>query len=279
MRTKGKAQTGSQNNPFVCRVKFAVLPLLLLGSPAWMLGQAKLEAAHSLLAQLWHDRMAAHSPESRERIMKEVNSFLPREQQLIEEGILDDLNQTQEPSAQQLEERLRHTLTSTNETQTGSAAVVTAAGAEGTLYVVVYAVPWCAVCSFSSMDVFGPIGGHYKLLARVDDPLPNRSVALLSLGPKAHGEFRFLVQGTNWGDPHERLTVIVYAFDDYRVTSIWSRANLPDGEVRVVKGTVVLTFHARVDTPGRPPSKIRTEVYRVTGEGVQLERTSKRAPQ
>jgi hypothetical protein len=193
----------------------------------------------------------------------------------LQEGILEELNRSPLPPAQKLETDIRHVLGGTGDENTKEAAVLTLGTPNRPSYVVAYTIPWCAVCSQSWLGVFtSQLSQDYRLTAAAADPLPNRPLALLPLPPQQTDQVRFALFGEAYGDPHHRMTVILYSLQHNDLKALWSRADLAEGRIALENGRLLLTYRTGIDTPGRPPSKERTEVYSMTPSGLKLEKAT-----
>lgn len=259
---------------FRCPLALRLLVLVALSIPASDLPapcQAPFNAASRLLARMWQDRISAKDAESRKRVGAEIAQTLPHVRALIEKGIGKELGQRRHPSGPRLQDELRRALAATGQPESISAAVLVAGSAESPYYVVAYAIPWCAVCSRSAIEAYGRSSNQYKLLAESRDPLPNATVGLSPLPSVARGKVEFVAYGTNLGDPHNRLTVVVYEFDGRELSTVWQRVGLAQGQLGVHRGRIELDFLTAARGPGGPAVPERLETYRMTPSGIVLE--------
>jgi hypothetical protein len=253
----------------------AVLFLLAITGP--IRSEDDLAIAHSLTTKLWQQRVGATTKEARDALQAEMGGIVTRIQLLASRGVLALLNSANPTSSEQLQEALRVALSSTDEPQSGDASVLKFTELPNPVYVVAYAVGYCAVCSRSRLEVIGIQRGSYQDLAVIEDPLPNRSVDVLPLDLSKGRIIRFLADGVNWGDPHGRLTVSAYAFDGERLNSFWSRADLPHGTVRVEGDRILLSYLISLAPPWRESPKEETDVYRLTGDAIKLQIAPRKA--
>lgn len=242
-----------------------------------VLSDAKFDDASRLLQQLLQERSKAIDPTSRERVAQDIKIFLPREQQLLNEGILEQLNQRERPEGSRLAAKLTHILGDTGQAEAQTAAVLTLGGSKSPIYAVAYAIPWCAVCSRSWLGVFGAEDSkQYRLIAKIEDPFPNRLIGFIQLPSQRPGETLFLYHGVGWGDPHNQLMITVYSFDGQELKSLFTRSGLTQGQVRTEGGKIELNFLTVARGPGYPPAPERTEIYRLTPSGIKLEQASEK---
>jgi hypothetical protein len=174
------------------------------------------------------------------------------------------------PNCEGFQEGLRSTLGSRGEPDPNIASVLCLPRDSGTCYVVAYALTAAATFSRSWIGVFGPSGtGHHnQLVASVDNPLRDKTVALARLPDGEGGALRFLAYGVNWGDPHNRLTVIAYRLTGQKLSATWSRTDLPEGQVKVGDGRIDLSFLSAALGPGYKSVHLIKESYRVTAGGI-----------
>ncbi|MFQ5663803.1 MAG: hypothetical protein ACE5HL_08225 [Terriglobia bacterium] len=254
--------------------KLLVAAALLFAFTPSLAAQAELDSASLLLQQLHRDLIEAkkaHKAFSRQKI----RSRLAQIETPINEGILSLLNQPTRASKEQLEEKLGRVVAWCGYPQPESITVLSWGEKDHPVYVVAYTMPFCysVIDGRSFIGVFGPQIGGYVLLASVEDPLPDRYIRLLALNIPGVHRVAFLAYGTRWGDAHTRLTAIAYVFDGKQLKSIWSRRDVPRGELKLEQGTIVLYS---VNDMVRPWQE-RTEVYRITPKGIELETASEKA--
>jgi hypothetical protein len=177
------------------------------------------------------------------------------------------------PNCGSLQQDLRRSLGVGGEPDPNVASVLCIRRDTGTYEVVTYALAAAAIYSRSWLGVFGPsaMGHHNQLLASVDNPLPGKTVALAGLPDGEGGAVRFLAYGINWGDAHNRLTVLAYQLRARRLEAVWSRTDLAEGQVKVEGGKIHLSFVNSALGPGHQSVHIMKESYRVTSVGIRLQ--------
>ncbi|HVP53707.1 MAG TPA: hypothetical protein VMU45_01845 [Candidatus Eisenbacteria bacterium] len=240
-----------------------------------MQSQTQFDKAHSLLSQMARQRLEIKSDADRERLAKEISSSLPMIEAAIGAGLLDLVNTTHVSSPDQIRERLAATLRTGPETagQNMDACVLSVGTQPNPSYVVAYVIPYCAACGRSWIGVLAYREREYHIVASLADPFPNQEIAAVSAGLGPDGAPRFLIYGTLWGDPHNRLNVAVFSFDGDKLLRVWSRSDLPQGRIQLQPGKIILSFWSGL----RLPATERTEDYSVTPEGIQLIGSSERA--
>ncbi|MGH9454627.1 MAG: hypothetical protein ACRD2O_11735 [Terriglobia bacterium] len=222
--------------------------------------------------------MAIKTHKAYDQFIQETLATVPKVKQLADAAILQELNQGGAPTPKALEQQLRESLTVTGEAQPSLAAVLAGNGPSGPLYIVAYSVPYWATKSLSSLAVYGRKGGRYDLLSAAKDPLPDTTLTLTLLPSVGDDEPTFMAYGIGWGDPHNHLNVVAYAFDGHQLRLLLRRSDLTQGQVKVEGRNIELTFLTIARGPGYPPAPVRTEVYHVGPSGIVLEKSSVTTP-
>jgi len=252
---------------------------LLLTVATCVSAQTELERARQMLLEF--DQQVHESAEAARREGRQpefrwegYNRRLLQVQGLINQGIVSALDRQPRPSGQELQNELREvvSLGVGPETKAGAFSFQTATRK---LYVVAYALGVLAANSRSWIGVFGCQGEGKAcgLLASVENSLPDKTIAVQPLSHPGEPGLTFLAYGINWGDAHNRLTVIAYSFAGQKLKAIWSHADLPQGQVKVRDGKIELDFLSSPLGPGYRSVHAVTEVYRLTSAGVRLEST------
>ncbi|MGA2629123.1 MAG: hypothetical protein ABSG54_02820 [Terriglobia bacterium] len=246
--------------------------VLFLGTPLSFAG-SELERARQMLQQLERDRSEAGKTH-RQFTADEIEQRLIRIQRVVNQGILSLLNQTSPPARGQLEKSLwRMQGIPEGSTGPGLASVLSNETSGRRVFVVAYTLVGAIAMSRSWIGVFGSdeSGGPFEVLASADNTLPNKTVAVELLGTPRRKGLVLLAYGVNWGDAHNRLTVIAYSFSGRRLEPIWSRADLPQGEVKTEDDKIKLTFLSSPLGPGHKSVHSVTQIYRHTPAGIRLE--------
>lgn len=232
-----------------------------------------------MLQDLSRDRLGAAKKKSMHSAFspQHLNRRLAAIQGVVNDALVSMLAAAPRPSCKVLQGKLRSTLSSHGGPDPNVASVLCTKGNRATYYTVAYALTVGPAYSRSWIGVFGPSAhrNEYRLLATAVDTLHNKTVALANLPRNLYGQMRFLAYGINWGDPHNRLIVIVYTFNGHQIKRTWSRTGLPQGKVTVRKHRIVLSFLNMAVGPGFSGVRTVTKVYRVTPCGVEIESTSK----
>ncbi len=243
--------------------------------------QSDLEAAKALLANLTVERRnlaEEHDPEKaaeqREHLALELGSLPDRVEKLVKQGMVDDLSNGSLRSAAELQSALRGALAGAAGNEGGAVAYAFNLDAPPRAsYLVIFVIEYCAVCSRSWVGVIAPDGeGRFKIATQIEDPLPNQSVNVALLGA-TKGQPAFLAYGTHWGDAHRRMNAAVYVTDGEKVTSIWSVADVPEGDITLVGNSF---FILKSYTGLKPPFVLRTQVYALRADGIKLQSASER---
>lgn len=279
-----KRAAGAQNQTDMCRRIASLAVVLLLSIGASLCAQTELQQARQMLQELYQQVREAAEARLREGRQPEYtwqdyNRRLLQIQGLINQGIVSALNQQPRPSGGELERELRYVLGAGIPAET-KASAFSFHMASHELYVVAYALGIGATSTRSWIGVFGPpgLGNAYALLASVENSLPDKTIALQPLYHPPEQGLTFLAYGFNWGDAHNRLTVIGYSFDGEKLESVWSKPDLPQGQISVEGKRISLVFLSSALGPGYDVREI-TEIYRVTSSGMRLERRSERPRQ
>jgi hypothetical protein len=205
---------------------------------------------------------------------KEYDRSLGGIQGVINEGIITALNREVRPSGEELQNELREAV-GLDINAKNKAAAFSFETPTQKLYIVAYALGTLVANSRSWVGVFGPQGHgrRYALLASVENSLPDKTIAIQPLGHSGKSGLTFLAYGINWGDAHNRLTVIAYAFGGKTLKAIWSRSDLPQGQLSVQDGSITLNFLSSPLGPGHKSVHSVTEIYRLTSGQIRLEST------
>ena len=202
---------------------------------------------------------------------EDYNRRLLQVQGLINQGIVSALNRQPRPSEGELQNELEEVvgLGVNPENKASAFSFQTAAGK---LYVVAYELGVLVTNSRSWIGVLGsPAEGKpCVVLASVENSLPNKTIAVRPLSQPGDSELTFLAYGINWGDAHNRLTVIAYSFTGEKLRAIWSRTDLPEGQVRVVDGKIDLTYLSALTGAGDKSVRSIAQTYRLTPAGIKL---------
>jgi len=239
--------------------------------------QTELQQARQMVQEIYRKvaEWAEATKEGRQPdyTLEDYDRWLLEVQSVSNQGIASTLNQQPRPSAQELENDLRRVVSPKFAAET-QASVFSSHTATRTLYVVAYGLGAFATSTRSWIGVFGPEGDGkpYSLLASVENTLPDKTIALEPLShPGAEG-VTFLAYGINWGDAHNRLTVIAYSFKGGELKPMWSRVELPQGQIKVEEGKIKLVFLSSPLGPGYKSVHQVTEIYRIGSSGIRLEK-------
>lgn len=254
------------------------IALLLTGATS-VFAQTELQRARQMLLGLHqqvHESAEAALKEGRQPQFswEDYNRRLLQVQGLVNQGIGSALNRQPRPSGQELQDELRDVvgLGVGPENKASAFSFQTAARK---VYVVAYALGVGPTDSRSWIGVFGCQGEGKPcgLLASVENSLADKTIAVQPLSHPGEPGLTFLAYGINWGDAHNRLTVLAYSLADQKLKAIWSRADLPQGQLKVRDGKIKLDFLSSPLGPGYTSVHAVTEVYRLTSAGVRLEST------
>lgn len=248
-----------------------LVAVLMVSAPGALSGQNKFDRARDMLRELDSERSeAAKSGQAG----KFTGAYLDRRLSAIG-GVLNRelgsaLGGETAPNCEGFQEDLRRSLGFGGEPDANIASVLCIPRDRGTYYVVAYALAGAATYSRSWIGVFGPSGIAHKnqLLASAENRLPDKTVALAHLPDAEGGGVRFLAYGINWGDAHNRLTVIAYRLMGQNLKAMWSRTDLPEGQVKVEDGKIDLSFLSSAFGPGNKSVHLIKESYRVTAAGI-----------
>ncbi|MGH9862041.1 MAG: hypothetical protein ACRD35_01310, partial [Candidatus Acidiferrales bacterium] len=277
-----KRGAGAQKQTDMPRRIASLAVALVLSISTSLCAQTELQRAGQMLQELYqqvHVAAEATLREGRqpEYTWQDYNRRLLPIQAVVNQGIVSALNRQPRPSAQDLENELRDVLGFRNpDAQLASAFSFQTSSRK--VYVAAYALGIGATSTRSWIGVFGPLGlgNPYALLASVENSLPDKIIALHPLNDPEEQGLTFLAYGINWGDAHNRLTVIAYSFDGHKLKPIWSRADLPQGQIRVEGTKIKLTFLSSLLGPGYKSVREITEIYRVTSSSIELEKRFER---
>ncbi len=254
------------NQPKLIRGKLLVFALVLLAFTTPLAAHPELDEASLVLRQFQRDLLEGKIPQ------QEVRSRVVEIEILLNEGILRLLNQPSAVSSEQLREKLSRTLSWWDSPSLEVATVLAWGEEQSPLFIIAYTIGYSAINGRSFVGVFGARDGVYRLVASVEDPLPDRYIRLVPIDSERADRIAFLAYGTRWGDAHTRLTAIAYVLDGNELQSIWTRRDLPRGHLKLEHGKILLYS---VDDTVRPWRE-RTEIYRVTATGIEHETTSEK---
>jgi len=252
------------------------IPLVLLPVRAYC--QEPFDKAHELLKEgaQAQGRVQQQKPSEAElkRLKEVTNSVAQTVPELLKKGVLELLNLPARHTADELSAKLRTTLQVIPQDQyQPEVFVFPLALHQADSYLVAYNVSYCASCSYAWIGVVGRKDGRYSILSEEDHSFANKTLHVAPLGVTDRGAARFLIYGTNWGDAHNRLSLVAYVLDDGRLRRFWARTDLPQGSIRVTPTRISLSFLTAL----RPPWSERTEVYTVQqGEEIKLQQSSER---
>ena len=239
-------------------------------SPA-IRAQSKFDEAHALLQELFPKPQGNRDPSDAAKVANLMNSAPQRAQQLLSKAMLDLLNTRTHHTAEELHQRLTTALQVDQYRPQVFVFTVRSGGRDA--YLIGYNTVYCVSCSRGWLGVVGRINGVYKILTSDDNAFPNQSLAVVMLGPTGRGKPRFLAQGTNWGDAHNRLAATVYVFDDAKLQNVWSVADLPQGTIKVTPTEIEISFLTALV----PPWSEKTEIYTILPEQIKLRQSFERA--
>lgn len=235
--------------------------------------QTDFDKAHALLTRITTPYAEGEAKGDKERFEAEVRSAPLEIERLLNNGILDTLNASNAPSASGLQKRLDTTLKLESSEGNPPAFVFVIGTQAKPFFLVAYDIAYCAACGRSWIGVFGPLDERYYLVTSLENPFPNQGINVLPLTVSGESYPYFLAYGTNWGDAHSRLNVAVYRFDGHQLRTVWSRSGLVEGKVNLMSGGLLLSFLTTLT----PPFTERTEIYKVTPQGIELQSASEEA--
>ncbi|HEY6273047.1 MAG TPA: hypothetical protein VIX19_13790 [Terriglobales bacterium] len=227
------------------------------------LAQAALGRAKEMLQDLAQERSEATQTGQEAKFTPAyINARLSEIEVSVNSGILSLLNRTPTVRALEVQQELRDL-----QERDDTVGVFSCGTGSQTFYIVGYALIGAITSSRSWIGAFGsgPEDGSFKLLASVDNSLPDKTLALQRLSCDADTGNTFLAYGVNWGDAHSRLTVIAYSFGGNVLRSVWSRRDLPEGRLTIEHGTIVLNFMSSLT----PPWVELQESYQLTPKGIE----------
>lgn len=255
--------------------RIALELVFLLGWSIPALWGANLQQANQALRTLGLEvREAAGERQPRKWSGKEYYQRLASIGAMVNSALVSEVNRCPGDSGKTIEQELRRALSLDGSKADLASAFAVRLEAQK-IYVIAYALSAMATLSRSWVGVLGSEGldEPYGILASVHDSLPNKTVALVPLPPGTQGQLRFLSYGVNWGDPHKHLTVIAYSFKGHHLKRLWSRSQLPGGQVKVHGDRIGLCFLNMALGPGYRGVHWVKQVYRVIPAGVRLEGT------
>jgi hypothetical protein len=253
--------------------------ILILMSPALVYAlspaQGDLGRAKQMIQQLENERLeAAKAGATSKFTATYIDERLAAIGASVNQGLLSELNAPSRPSCEALEGELRAAL-GYGSVEDPHVASVTCMPSKGRVYyVVAYALTFGVAYSRSWIGIFAPsVGdGQYQTAASAADSLPSKTVALKPLPIVVGGKLSFLAYGINWSDAHNRLSVIAYSLSKGRLEPIWSRADLPEGDIKLEGTKIKLTLLSSPLGPGYESVHEISEVYEVSGSGIRLEK-------
>lgn len=253
-----------------------LLPSIVPGPPLPN-AQTSLREAQQMLQNLDEERRkAAGTTASSTFSPSYLDERLAAIEAIINSGLLSMLNASQPPSCEILERDLRTALGHGGEANPSLASAQCVRWNGSVYYVVGYALPGAATYSRSWIGVFAstPLGSTYRLVGSAENTLPNKTLAVKVLTGGVNRKLSFLAYGINWGDAHNRLTVIAYSLSEGKLEPLWSQEDLSQGQVRVQGDTIGLTFLNSPLGPGYESVHEISETYDVTDSGIKLEKRS-----
>ena len=238
----------------------------LLLSPA-LGSQSKFEEARARLEEIDRLQKQKRDKDTVEKLTKLVNSAPQQVEQLLKEGTVELLNTAGDHSSQEIQEKLSAALQIAPPDQyKPEVFVFSAASLHGPSFLVAYNVPFCAACSRAWIGLIGKKRDHYEVLSESGASFAGKSLQVVPLDRTEQALGRFLVYGTNLGDSHSRFSVVAYALDKYELKEIWSREDLPQGNIKIANSKISLTFLTAL----RPPCAERTENYSLLSNRIEL---------
>lgn len=242
-------------------------------APPVCAAQGDLHRAQEMLQSLDAERAAAATTTASSKFTQDyLDKRLATIAAEVNIGLLSSLNAQPPPACGDVEEELRSALGYGGRPDPRVAGVVCTRWNGSVYFVIGYELAGAITYSRSWIGVFAPSasGGRYQLLAAAENSLPSRTLALLPLPLPIKGKLSFLAYGTNWGDPHNRLTVIAYSLRESKLEPIWSRSDLSQGELKIEGGRIKLTFLSSPLGPGYKSVHEIAEAYEVTSSGIKL---------
>jgi len=247
---------------------FTIMPLIV-GAAARL--QSQFDKAHALLEDISHLQKHEQDKQTIEELSKLLDSAPQRVEQLLNSGLLTLLNSPGLHTTNELRQKLTAALqVAPTEQYSPEVFVFSSTPKNHPPYFIAYNFGYCAACSRNWIGAFGRVDGAYRILASEENPFPNHSLSVTWLPQAKNGEPRFLAYGTNWGDPHNRLSVIAFSFADSHFRRVWSRTDLPQATIKISPRKLIISFVTSL----RPPWTERTEVYDILPEQIQLRESS-----
>ncbi len=108
----------------------------------------------------------------------------------------------------------------------------------------------------------------WVLGAESTNDLEGRTIQVATLQSPNPGEIWVMAWGVKYGDNRARLSVRLYAFNTNTVHTLWSRDDLPGGEIEIHKSLVVLKYYEMSAQGDHPPREVREELQ-LTPNGLQ----------
>jgi hypothetical protein len=259
----------SSSSDRTVRALCCALVLLIVGPGAHP--QTELDRAHALLDEMTHLQKHERDKPTTEALTSFLDTGPQQIEDLLNRGFLALLNSPGRHNTDQLRQKLTAALqVAPPEQYSPEVFVFSSSPKNQPTYFVAYNFGYCAACSRNWIGVFGRVGGVYRILASVENPFPNHSLNVTWLPQAKNGEPRLLAYGTNWGDPHNRLSVTAFTFADSHFRREWSLTDLPQGTVEVLPREIIVSYLTSL----RPPWAERTEVYAILPEQIQLRESS-----
>ena len=231
--------------------------------------QKEFKRAHALLAELDHLQKSGQRDKATSERLTDLIAHVPQEvQNLINLGTVKFLSSQGPHSPTQLRLRISEALqiASPDQYQPEVFAFSVHYG-QGNAYFVAYNVPYCASCSRAWIGLLAKKMGRYGIVAEADNVFANKSLHAARIAPSEDGEDRFAVYGTNLGDAHNRLSIVVYKADGAALKREWARIDLPQGTVELSRREITLKFLAKVE---HQSTAERTEIYQIEPSGIRL---------
>lgn len=253
-----------------------VFLILTLDAPAIFAAHQAFQAAREMLHSLHAEQHEAATGLTRSKLTRaDIDKRLVDVQQLVNVGIASRLNSAAASACGMLQEEIRRSLGYGGEPDPNVASVLCVERNNEKYAVAAYDLTAGPTHSRSWIGVFGRPAPRipYQVLAAAENTLPNHTVALAPLPPGPHGQLRFLAYGVIWGDPHKHLTVLAYALEGNHFKQLWTRSQLPEGEVKAHDDRIDLSFLNVAVGPGFRGVHWVKQAYRVMPAGVRLEST------
>jgi hypothetical protein len=227
-------------------------------------GEDTLGTAHHIFEDFWNDAMETEKTDtnSRETVRQRAAGLAEAVQPLLTAGILEYLNNAAQPSSTALKQKLSEALTApTVKGRTAEGVADVISSQSGDTFVVVYTVNYCIACSKAWLGEFARQNGKFVLKFSIQNLASDQMVYLARL-PVPSEKLTFLLYGVHLGDSHNRLNVQAFTVDE-TIRLIWSKLDLPQGQISINNSTVTLTYLSSLI----PPWNERSEDYAVDEKG------------